>query len=144
MPGVLPPERPVGGFAVAVRAAAIWLLLLAVAFANGAIRESVLMPRFGVLRGHQLSSALLSGAILLLAYISIEWIAPASARAAWGVGALWLALVLAFEFGFGLWRGTPWYVMLRDYDVASGRLWAIVLMTTAVSPFAAARLHRLV
>lgn len=143
MLGILPPERRVGGSAVAVRAAAIWLLLLVLAFGNGAIREIVLMPRFGVLRGHQLSSLLLSGAILLLAYLSIEWIAPGSAKAAWGVGLLWLVLVLAFEFGFGLWRGTSLEVMLRDYDVASGRLWVIVLIATVVSPSVAARLRRL-
>lgn len=144
MPGILPPERSVGGFAVAVRAVAIWLLLLVIAFANGAIREIVLMPRFGVLRGHQLSSVLLSGAILLLAYLSIEWIAPSSAKVAWLVGLLWLVLVLAFEFGFGLWRGTAWVVMLRDYDLTSGRLWVLVLVATVASPIVAAKLHRLI
>jgi len=53
------------------------------------------------------------------------------------VGFAWLALTLAF--GFGRARGKPWADLLADYDVLKGRIWVLVLLTTAVAPYLTAR-----
>jgi hypothetical protein len=54
------------------RALGIWLLLLIVSVANGAIREVLITPRFGEQGGHIGSTAILCAAIILVAWFSIS------------------------------------------------------------------------
>ena len=78
---------------------------------------------------------MLSVAILLLAWFTMRWIGPSSAVDAWAIGGVWVALTLAFEFLAGHYLfGNPWSQLLADYDVAHGRIWPLVLMTTALAP----------
>jgi hypothetical protein len=59
----------------------------------------------------------------------------ATTREALGVGAGWLALTIAFEFGFGrLVAGQTWEELTADYNVAKGRTWPLVLVWIAVGP----------
>ena len=59
------------------------------------------------------------------------------------VGALWLVLTLAFEFALGRFvSGLSWREMLGEYDLASGRLWALVPLTVAVAPWLFYHLYR--
>jgi len=127
-----------------LRALAIWIVLLALAFANGALREAALVPWVGDQRGHQVSSVTLALAIFALTYVSIGWIRPRGGTDAVMVGLLWLVLVLAFEFALGRARGTPWSVLLADYNIAAGRLWVLVLITTAAAPYVAARMRHVI
>jgi len=51
------------------------------------------------------------------------------------IGALWLTLTVAFEFGFGHYvMGHSWRYLLADYNILKGRLWSLVLLVTFVSP----------
>ena len=117
----------------------VWVALLALAVVNGAAREAWLVPRIGGRAGHAASSLSLSAAILLLAWLTIAWIDPASARDALLIGLVWLGLTLAFEFlaGHYLFR-KPWNELLADYDILSGRIWVLVLVTTMLAPVLAA------
>lgn len=127
------------------RALVVWFGLLVLAFANGALREIALVPSVGDTVGHAISSLTLSAAILLLAWFTITWIRPTSTVDAWRIGALWLALTLAFEFLAGHYAfGTPWSTLLADYDVLAGRIWVLVLVTTTVAPVISVRAHGLV
>ena len=117
-----------------------WLGLAAVAIGNGVFRESVVSPRLGPGGAHVASTLLLCLLILLVTWLAIPWIAPASAGEALGVGLLWLALTVGFEFGFGrLVAGKSWQTLLADYDLAAGRIWLLVLLTTLGAPWLAAR-----
>ena len=75
-------------------------------------------------------------AILILGYAAVlQRARPLSRPAvAWRIGALWLALTIAFEFGFGLLTGTPLEELLADYDVTEGRFWVLIPITTFVAP----------
>jgi hypothetical protein len=78
---------------------------------------------------------LLCAIIFLVARLTIPWIRPPSARAAWQVGVLWVVLVLAFEFLAGHYVfGQPWERLLEDYNIAHGRVWVLVLLTCLVAP----------
>ena len=48
------------------------------------------------------------------------------------------------EFGLGRARGVAWPELLRDCDVREGRVWALVLLRTALGPETVRRLagHR--
>jgi hypothetical protein len=123
-----------------MRALAVWLLMLIVASANGALRQAVLIPALGETAGRAVSTVVLAALIALLAWATIAWIAPRTTRDAWLVGALWVALTLAFEFLAGHYLfGTPWPVLLEDYNVRRGRIWILVLIVTAAAPLVSAR-----
>jgi hypothetical protein len=82
---------------------------------------------------------MLCAGILIVTYFAVPWIQPGSLRGTIAIGLTWLALTLTFEFGFGRARGKPWAELLADYDVLEGRIWVLVLVTTAVAPYVAAR-----
>ena len=117
------------------RALAVWTLLLCLAVLNGGLRESWLVPALGPLRGHQVSTFLLSAFILGATRAMIGWLAIGSVREALMVGGLWLGLTLAFEFlaGHFLFHKS-WPVLLADYDLSQGRIWILVLVVTFLAP----------
>jgi hypothetical protein len=114
----------------------IWLALLALAIANGGIREALLIPRLGAVSGRALSTVTLSAAILLLTWFTLRWIHPVSPRDVWIIGGLWISLTLAFEFlaGHFLFR-KAWSELLADYNVFEGRIWVLVLVVTVLAPY---------
>lgn len=117
------------------RALVVWLCLMAVAFANGALRELILSPRLGGKIGHVLSTMILCTAIVLIAWISVPWIGPRTAVEAWKIGGVWLVLTLAFEFLAGHFLfGNSWTKLLADYNVAKGRIWVLVPIITLLAP----------
>lgn len=117
------------------RATAIWFGILACAFANGALRELVIAPRTGPAVAHVASTLLLSAVVLLVAWLSIDWVAPGSMPRAVAVGAFWVVLTLAFEFGAGHWlMHKPWSELLHDYDVFAGRVWVLAPIVTFFAP----------
>jgi len=117
------------------RALLVWVALCLVAIANGTVRQFLLLPSVGAYAGHVLSSVSLSLLILLVAWLSIRWIHPATAGAAWAVGVCWLTATVVFEFvaGHYLFRH-PWSRLLADYDLRQGRIWVVVLVATLVAP----------
>ncbi len=79
------------------RATAIWCVLLAIAVANGAARETAITPRGGERAGRAIGTITLCVAILLVSWTTIGWLRPADRADALAIGGLWLVLTLAFE-----------------------------------------------
>ena len=60
---------------------------------------------------------------------------PASGAAALGIGLLWMALTVAFEFLFFHYVGGHlWAALLANYNLAAGRLWVLVLLCLLLAP----------
>ena len=117
------------------RAGVIWSAIMLAAILNGAARDLFLMPRFGDPIARAVSSLTLAALILLVTWISLPWIKPASMGDAWWIGALWMTMTLAFEFGAGHYVfHTPWKELVADYNILAGRLWILVLVSTFISP----------
>jgi hypothetical protein len=113
----------------------LWLPMLLLAVANGALRELTLRRRLGELRAHQLSTLLLL--VLLALYIGgvLRVWPPTSPGEALAVGSLWLGLTLSFEFLAGRYLSKQsWRRLLADYDLRAGRLWALVPLWVLVAP----------
>ena len=128
-----------------LRCLVVWFGLMLAAIANGFIRESVLLPGLGAAKAHVVSTILLCALILAVSWTAMPWIAPRSVGDALQVGGLWLAMTLAFEFGFGrLVAHKSWAELLADYDVASGRIWPLVLLSTFAAPWLMARMRGLI
>ena len=114
------------------------------AVVNGTFRVILLNPRLGEPVGHIVSSLMLSLFILLLAGCSCPGQDPSPPAAALALGGLWLLLTLAFEFGFGHFVAhKPWRELLADYNIAAGRIWVLVLLTTLLAPLIVARVRRI-
>ncbi|MUM77191.1 hypothetical protein GKC30_06050 [Pseudodesulfovibrio sp. F-1] len=117
-----------------------WLPMLGLAVINGVIRETVYGPYLPELAAHQLSS--LTAVFLFAAYaLWLGRVRPlASALQAVLAGILWLGLTVAFEFFMVVMlQGRPLTDALDDYDLASGRVWVLVLVAVAVLPWAVRR-----
>ena len=112
-----------------------WFPMLALAVANGTLRQATYGKRMPELRAHQLST--LTGAAIIGLYIwfVIRAWPPGSIREAVQVGLLWLALTIAFEFFMGLVLARrPLREVLRDYNIARGRVWVFFLLWVAIAP----------
>ena len=116
--------------------------MVAIAVANGMVREAWYGRHLGELQAHQVST--LSALSLLGLYI--WWVMrrwpPRSGAQAVGVGAVWLGLTLAFELLFGHYvAGHSWARLAQDYDLFAGRLWPLVLLWVAAAPYLFSRLR---
>ena len=117
------------------RALLAWLLLMMLAVANGTFRVKLLVPVLGEWWAHVASTLLLCAIILATTWFIHDWLHAGTQRDALVVGFLWFILTIAFEFGFGrLVARKPWAELLADYNVAAGRIWLLVLLTTLIAP----------
>ena len=120
---------------VAKRWLVAWVGGAAIGVANGIVREAAYGKRLDERTAHQVSGATAIGAFA--AYFDVlqrRWPLPTT-REAFGVGAGWLALTIAFEFGFGrLVARQSWEQLTADYNLAKGRTWPLVLVWIAVGP----------
>ena len=125
---------------MALRAFAVWSGILMLAVFNGWVRDTWLSPRLGDTVGRAISTLLLCGLIVLATWLTIRWIGPATRNEALGVGVLWAALTLAFEFGVGHYGfRKPWPELFADYDLSRGRIWIAALVVTLFAPWWTAR-----
>lgn len=113
-----------------------WLLLLVVMFTNGIARVAVLQPRLGEEPARRLATVLGIALVTAFAYGYVRRTGPRPAGDRLRVGAVWLLLTLAFEFGMGLVSGRSWGEMVADYDLPRGRLWPLVLVAVFLAPWA--------
>jgi hypothetical protein len=121
----------------------LWLALPFMASANGALRQFILIPRWGEEAGHVMSTLILTGLIVGVTTWAGRWLRLRSSADAWRLGAWWLLLTVGFEFFFGhfVFR-TPWAVLRREYDLTAGRIWVLVLVATLLAPVIAFRVRR--
>jgi len=120
------------------RALLVWLLMMAVETIHGMLRNRFLVPVLGDVGARQIGVLIGSAIILGIAVLLIGWIRPTSERALLAIGALWLVLTLAFEFGLGHALGRSWAALLADYDLTRGGLLSIGMVVLALSPWIAA------
>lgn len=115
--------------------AAGWLPMLAIAIANGTLRELGYGRFMKELHAHQLSS--LTAILAFYAYTyCFELLVPLhSTDQALSAGTVWLLLTLIFEFLFGHFAaGNSWKKLLSDYNIFKGRLWTAVLISIFLAP----------
>ena len=117
-----------------------WLGLAALGVANGILREVAYADAVGDHAAHQLSTFTLVAMIAAYTWwLQRRWPLTTTADAV-RIGVLWVAMTVAFEFGFGHYvDGAPWSTLLADYDLSRGNLWVLVLVTIALAPSVARR-----
>jgi hypothetical protein len=113
----------------------LWFPMLIIAIMNGLLRELFIKKYTGELSAHQLSTLTLVIFFALYINFVVIKLPPASSKEAMLVGCMWLVLTLAFEFGFGRWRGNSWETLLAEYNLAKARLWILVPIWIGVAPY---------
>lgn len=127
-----------------MRAFGVWLLIVLVAVINGGIRQALISPRTGrhARARDQHDHAVRGDSAAVLGDDRMD----AARHAAGGLvdWCLVVTLTFAFEFLAGHYVfGTPWRQLLADYNIFRGRIWLLVLVTTAIAPWLAVRCRRL-
>jgi hypothetical protein len=123
------PAAPYGRYAVAS------LGLMAIATANGVLRELTYGQRLDEQAAHLLSLVPMAALLGLYAdRLERRWPLP-TWRAAVGVGAMWTAIAVGFELGVGHYvDGKSWSELLAEYNLLRGRSGGLVLVWTAAVP----------
>lgn len=102
---------------------------------NGVLREATYGRRVPERTANQLSGVTAVAAFgAYFSALQARW-PLRSRRDAVEVGAGWLGLTVAFEFGFGhLVAKLSWDELLEAYDVTAGRMWPLVLAWIGAGP----------
>ena len=112
-----------------------WLLLALLMPLNGAVRE------FGFKRVMPSAAAevvsVLTGILVILGTTRWLFRVPADATSAQLApqAAMLVALTVAYEFGIGFAGGRTLAEMLENYAIWRGRLWPLVLIALAATPW---------
>lgn len=117
------------------RYALAWVPMVAIAIGNGILREFTYGKRVSERTAHQISS--FTALVLFGIYVFVltrVWKLESFGQAV-GIGALWVGLTVAFEFGFGHWvAGHSWKKLLHDYNLFAGRLWILIPLWLLLAP----------
>ena len=125
-----------------LRAAFVWLLMMALESINGVFRAIFVVPHVGDFRARQIGTVIGSLLVVGVACLSIKWIGANDTASRWKTGLLWVALTVIFEFTLGrLAFGYSWARILEDYDLTKGGLMIAGMLALALAPFAAGALR---
>ncbi|HRH36696.1 MAG TPA: hypothetical protein PK760_00025 [Flavobacteriales bacterium] len=126
------------------KAIILWFVLMVLAIVNGTVRVKWIIPSVGLTSGLAISTLMLCTLIIAATWLGIAWMGPRTNGEAMRIGMLWLCMTLGFEFGIGHFVfKKPWPELLADYNIAKGRIWVLVLITTATAPWITAKLRGL-
>jgi hypothetical protein len=122
------------------RALVIWLLIVVAESISGTIRRIWLVPIAGEKASHQIGVLIGSMLILLIAWLSARWLDARTLKGQLQIGALWVVLIVAFEFGVGAAVGNSMPKMLAEYDFTQGGLMALGLIVMFFAPALGSRM----
>ncbi len=112
-----------------------WLLLAVLMPLNGALREFGFKKLMPVAAAEVLS--VVTGIVLILLTTKLLFRIPASTEgrqlAIYAV--ILVGLTIAYEFGIGIAGGQSLRAMLENYAIWKGRLWPLVLVALAATPW---------
>jgi hypothetical protein len=97
----------------------------------------------GEFRSNQIGVFTGSAIILVIACLTIRWIGATQRSELLTVGAIWLALTVAFEVLFGRFVvGLSWERIVADYNLLRGGLMPLDLLFLLFAPMIAGRLRK--
>ena len=124
------------------RAVLAWLVLVAVAFLNGALRVFAYPSTLGDFAARQVAAGM--GAVafgIAIWFILRRWPLPRPSQA-WATGALWALLTVAFELVLARRGGGSWADVRAQYAIHEGSLWPLLVLWVLVAPAALSRVQR--
>ena len=126
------------------KALVIWMLIAAAEVLHGVLRVSLLNRRLGAHHSRQIGVFTGSVIILIISWLTVPWLGASTNGQLFGIGCLWLVLMLAFEIAFGrLVFRASWKRLASDFDFRKGGLLSIGMLILFAAPFLATKLRSL-
>jgi hypothetical protein len=125
-----------------VRAVLSWLVLLVVAFANGAIRQFLYPSTLGDFAARQVAAGVGAVALGFTIWLILRRWPLSRLPQAWATGALWAALTVVFEVALVRGGGRPWDEVVAQYALWKGSLWPLLVLWVLTAPAALSALQR--
>jgi hypothetical protein len=122
------------------RAIAVWMLIVVAESMHGTIRQLYIAPVIGDLPARQVGVFIGSALILVIAWLTARWLNASTLKDQLRVGALWVVLIVLFEFSLGAALGYTRERMLSDYNPAQGGLMVFGLLFMLFAPALGAKL----
>jgi hypothetical protein len=117
------------------RAIAVWIIMVILAIVNGFFRENVLLANIGQNFALVFSGISLSVLIFIAIYLTFPLFNKQDNKTYLLIGLEWVSMTLLFEFIFGHYViGKSWSEILEVFDIISGNLFIVVLLTSLFSP----------
>lgn len=123
------------------RALTVWLMIVAAESVHGILRQLFIAPVIGDLPARQVGVAIGAAIIFVIAWFCICWIGAKTLLEQVSVGAVWVVLIVIFEFALGTALGYTRERMLEDYIVSEGGLMGFGLLFMLFAPALAARVR---
>lgn len=125
-----------------LKATGIWFFFVIAAIFNGFLREKILLSVIGIEMALPISGVLLAILVFLVTLLSVSIIRSSQQYVYILIGILWVVLTLSFEFIFGHYAmGKPWQEIFQVFNIQKGDLFVLVLLVTAISPWAAGKIR---
>jgi len=124
------------------RAVLVWLVIIAAESVNGTLRTLYLAPVIGDFPARRVGVFVAIALIFVITLAFTRWMGARTKAQLLGIGLLWVALTVTFEFGLGM--GVLHYNlsrMLSDYDLSRGGLMVFGLLAMLFTPLLAARVR---
>lgn len=127
---------------VILRSISVWAVIITAESINGTVRETLMVPNFGIVLAKQISFAIALVLILTIALYFISWINAQGSYQQLIVGAVWAVLTFCFEVVLGRFvMGLAWDRIIADYDITRGGMMSFGLVFMLFAPMLAAKLR---
>lgn len=110
----------------------IWVTIIPIAIVNGGFREYVLAETGAFAR--PLSGMILSICIFVIAYLSVPKIKNCKKQDYYIFGIMWFILTNIFDLISYIRAGEGLAGLLQSYNVFTGNLWLLVVLTALFAP----------
>jgi hypothetical protein len=124
------------------RALIVCLLIALAETVHGILRVRLLNRRVGDHRARQIGVGTASLIILIITWLTLPWMAPATVGDALAIGTLWLVAMLTFEIALGrfVFR-VSWDRIGADFDLRRGGLLGFGMLVLLLAPWLLGRLY---
>jgi hypothetical protein len=122
--------------AIAARAVAVWLVIMAGESLHGVARVIFIEPLLGRFESRQLAVVTGTALIYGITWLAIGWIGAGGRRTLLAIGFGWLILTLTFEISVGRILGLSWTRIASDYDLRQGGFLLFGFVGMAFAPLA--------
>lgn len=120
----------------------LWFPMVVLAIINGTARDLWYKKHINDLSAHQISTVSLMILLGIYIFFVLKKHPPQSVTESLLIGFLWMTLTLAFEFGFGLYRGNSLSQLLEAYNITKGQLWLLIPVWIALAPYVFLRIQQ--
>ena len=110
----------------------IWVMIIPIAILNGGFREYVLVNLDVLAR--PLSGIILSVSIFIVAYLLVPKIKNCVKRDYIIFGIMWFILTNLFDLSSYIKAGEGFAGLLQSYNIFTGNLWLLVVLSALFSP----------